>query len=487
MSLTTSLNIARSALNATGGQTAVVSRNIASVNDPNYTRRYANLTTLEGGGVSVSSIGRSTDKVLFDARLDASSQSTMQDSIVAALERLQNTVGDPESETSAAALIGKLNDALQLYATSPNDNAAAASAVARANDVARALNDATSAVQSVRSQADADMASSVGTINSLLSKLEEVNATIVGRSSTNEDISDYLDQRDKIISDLSQEIGIKTQIRGNNDLVVFTDSGVTLFETKARTVTFQATPGYNAATPGNAVYVDGVPVTGDSASMGIRSGRLAGLAAIRDDYAPRYQAQLDEIARGLIQSFAESDQSGGALPDVPGLFTWSGNPAIPGVGAVSGLAGEIRVAASVDPAQGGNAKLLRDGGISGNPAYVYNSTNAAGFTDRLQGLIDSLGASQAFDPSAGLGANATLASFASGSAGWLQEARKSATADATYSTALLNRATESLSNASGVNLDEEMTIMLELERSYQASAKLMSAVNDLFQTLLDSV
>jgi flagellar hook-associated protein 1 FlgK len=221
--------------------------------------------------------------------------------------------------------------------------------------------------------------------------------------------------------------------------------------------------------------------------MALHSGRLAGLAAIRDDYAPRYQAQLDEIARGLIQSFAESDQSGGALPDVPGLFTWSGDPAIPGTGAVSGLAGEIRVAASVDPAQGGNAKLLRDGGISGNPAYVYNSTNAAGFTDRLQGLIDSLGASQAFDPSAGLGANATLASFASGSAGWLEEARKSATADASYSTALLTRATESLSNASGVNLDEEMTIMLELERSYQASAKLMSAVNDLFQTLLDSV
>jgi flagellar hook-associated protein 1 FlgK len=386
-----------------------------------------------------------------------------------------------------AALVGKLNDALQLYATSPNDSAAAASAVARANDLTRALNDATAAVQTVRTEADADMASSVATINSLLAQLEEVNATIVGRSSSNEDISDYLDQRDKIITDLSQEIGIKTQVRGNNDIVVFTDSGVTLFETKARAVTFQATPGYNASTPGNAVYVDGVPVTGDTASMAIHSGRLAGLAAIRDDYAPRYQTQLDEIARGLIQSFAEQDQSASSLPDVPGLFTWSGAPAMPGMGSVTGLAGEIRVSASVDPAQGGNANLLRDGGISGNPAYVYNSTGAAGFSDRLQGLIDSLSAAQAFDPSAGLGANASLANYAASSAGWLQEARKSAAADASYSAALLSRATESLSNASGVNLDEEMTIMLELERSYQASAKLMAAINALFDSLLAAV
>jgi flagellar hook-associated protein 1 FlgK len=160
---------------------------------------------------------------------------------------------------------------------------------------------------------------------------------------------------------------------------------------------------------------------------------------------------------------------------------------MPGIGPVAGLAGEIRVNASVDPAQGGIVNLLRDGGISGNPAYVYNSTGAAGFSDRLQGLIDSLNASQAFDPSAGLGANASLANFASGSAGWLQEARKSAAADASYSTALLSRATESLSNASGVNLDEEMTIMLEVERSYQASAKLMSAIDALFDTLLATV
>ncbi len=42
--------------------------------------------------------------------------------------------------------------------------------------------------------------------------------------------------------------------------MVYTDSGVTLFETKARAVTFEPTIVYGAATTGNSVMVDGVPV-----------------------------------------------------------------------------------------------------------------------------------------------------------------------------------------------------------------------------------
>ena len=60
------------------------------------------------------------------------------------------------------------------------------------------------------------------------------------------------------------------------------------------------------------------------------SGRLTGFAAVRDSATVTYQNQLDEIARGLIEAFAESDQSASpSLPDVPGLFTYPGSPAIP--------------------------------------------------------------------------------------------------------------------------------------------------------------
>ena len=44
-----------------------------------------------------------------------------------------------------------------------------------------------------------------------------------------------------------------------------------------------------------------------------------------------------------------------------------------------------------------------------------------------------------------------------------------------------------LSNAVGVNLDDEYAQQLQLEQSYQASSKLITVVNSMFQTLLDAV
>ena len=80
----------------------------------------------------------------------------------------------------------------------------------------------------------------------------------------------------------------------------------------------------------------------------------------------------------------------------PGLFTYPGAPAIPASGLISaGLAGTITVAASVDQTVGGNPNLLRDGAISGNAAYTYNTGGEAGFFDALQQLVDDIAAKPA--------------------------------------------------------------------------------------------
>ena len=39
----------------------------------------------------------------------------------------------------------------------------------------------------------------------------------------------------------------------------------------------------------------------------------------------------------------------------------------------------------------------------------------------------------------------------------------------------------------GVNLDEEMTSLMSLERSYQASARLISTVNQMFDSLFRAI
>ena len=87
---------------------------------------------------------------------------------------------------------------------------------------------------------------------------------------------------------------------------------------------FVPTNGFDATISGNAVYIDGVALQAGDGSQTSATGELAAQLQIRDNIAPAYQSQLDEIARGLVVVFAEHDQSGSALPDLPGLFTWSG-------------------------------------------------------------------------------------------------------------------------------------------------------------------
>ena len=171
------------------------------------------------------------------------------------------------------------------------------------------------------------------------------------------------------------------------------------------------------------------------------------------------------------------------MPDVPGLFTYPGAPAMPATGADLGRAGRHDHAsiASVDQAVGGDPNLLRDGAISGNIAYLYNTTGDAGFFDRLQQLVDGIAASRAFDPAALAKPNASLIDFAGSSVSWLESQRKSASDESTYSQTLLERSAEALSNVNGVNMDDEMSFMLQVERTFSASSKLISTVDEMLR------
>lgn len=80
----------------------------------------------------------------------------------------------------------------------------------------------------------------------------------------------------------------------------------------------------------------------------------------------------------------------------------------------------------------------------------------------------------------------SLEDYANASVSWLQGARQTATDHADQSSALASQASEALSNATGVNLDAEMTNMLNLENSYRTTAKLLTTVSAMFSALLEA-
>ena len=486
MSLTSALDAAKSSLATTSAQASIISRNIAGANDPGYARKFAVIQTGIDGVGYISSISRATNSSLLAKRLATSSTAASQDILSTAFTQISQTVGATGDASSISSKLSALNSSLLAAAANPSNAVTLQSAVQSASDVAATLNGASSAVRDIRNTADSDMVQSVGTINSLLGQFKTANDAVVRGNFSGADTSASMDARDKILMSLSSEIGISVVPGRDQGLAIYTDSGVTLFNKDARSVTLGASKPLPAGTSGQAVMIDGVDVTSKSAPMGIKSGKLAGLAAVRDVIAPQYQKQIDEIARGLVKSFSETAQSGApGQPDQPGLFTWSGGPTMPGTGVTTGIAGSIRVNSAVDPSIGGNATLLRDGGISdpSGTAYQYNITGAAGYSARLQSLADAMTAAQPFDPAAGLDTSASVSTLATSLIGWVENGRQTATNLSVQQKAIRDQAAQALNSQTGVNIDDEMSRMLDIEHSYQASAKLISGIDSMFTSL----
>lgn len=490
MGLSTATTIADVGLRAIATETSIVSRNISGAQGTDYfSQRLAEIITTLSGPL-VGSVTRATNQAVFANMLSSTSAAAVQTALLAGLDTLDQTVGGASgsgSTNSPAALLANFQSALQAYSATPSNSSLAGAAVAAAKSLASSLNSATDTVQAARAQADHDMAASINNINSLLSKFQALNAQVVAGTAAGADVTDAQDSRDAILRQLAGEIGISPVTGPGNDISIYTDSGVTLFQGGvARTLTFTPTDTFTPATSGNQVYANGVLITGSSAPMPTQGGKLAGLAALRDNIAVTYQAQLDNIAGGLMDAFSESDQVGHG-PALLGLFTMAGATQPPT--ARTGLAGEIIVNRNVDPTQGGNANLLRDGGVSspGNPNYVYNKTGDASYNGRILELIGNFSSTRSFGSGTAIATSASLTGYVAASAGWLEGQRSAASNANSYQNTLLDTATSALSNATGVNLDQEMSKMLALEQSYGASAKLITTINSMVGDLLNAI
>ena len=483
MSLSSAINSAQTSLSNYATQTNILSKNISNASNTDYSRRNAALAT-SLGGAQVVTIQRAQDQVLFSKSISSASTASGQETLLAGLNNLKDIYGGNDYESAPATLIATMRDTLSSYAAKPGENTLAQTAVADANTVAIGLRDASAAVQDARFKADQEISRQVHTLNQLLADFETSNKAVYSGTQTGKDVSAELDQRDSILKKISEIIGVTTVSRTGNDMAIYTNDGTTLFETVARPVTFQASSGFAAGISGNSIFVDGVALDPGQGATTTARGSLPALLQIRDVFAPAVQDQLDEVARALIVTFAETDQSAiPTLPDAPGLFTWGGGTVPAGGTMIAGIAATITVNPALVQSLGGDPQLLRDGGING-AAYNANAAGNAGFSSLLDGYVLALETPMAFDPAAGLSASASLLDFAADSVGWLELNRSEA--DSAYETreATRYRSSEALSNETGVSLDEEMSMLLELEQSYKASARLISVVDEMLRALM---
>lgn len=462
MSLSTALSIAQTSLLNTSRQFGVVSRNISDASNPDYAHRSAVLSSL-APGARIVEIQRAANQALFSQNLSALSGWSAQSLLGEGLDRLALSVNGVDNGSSPAALLGELQKAIQFYSATPSNRTLAENTVEAARQLVSRLNDGTEAIQSFRADMDAQIATSVDELNNLLAQFKANNDQIINGTRANRDVLDALDKRDALLKKIAEIVPVSTIRRADNDMMIVTAEGATLFETVVRKVTFEPTIFYDAGVTGSGIRVDGVPIATGVGGNTNASGSLAAMLQLRDTVSGGMQTQLDEMARGLNTA-------------IPGLLTWGGALADPGI------AGRVSVNAAVDPNLGGNPELLRDGIlVNSNPA------GHGGFSDVLIGYLTAMDAPQTFVTASGATADVSLMNYSADALGWVAAQRKEAAAGSETKSALLMRTSAALSNATQVNMDEEMSLLLELEHSYSASARLIQTIDNMLATLLDAV
>jgi flagellar hook-associated protein 1 FlgK len=421
-----------------------------------------------------------------EARSEAASAGVLKDG----LTQIRNLFGGDGQENAPSTLISSMQVALRNAATDPSDPVLAGRALDAAKTLANSIRGSAAALAGQRNDIEARLGNEAEKLNVSLASFENLNSRIVAGTRLQQDTTDLRDQRDEVLRGISDVIGVKAFSRADNDMVLQTDSGVLMFETRARPISYQSASPLQAGQIGGRFMVDGVAVAGPNAVMPTGSGLVHGLISLRDGAALDAEAKLDETARMLISAFREKDQTAGGKPDIAGLFSADGLNNLPPDGVrVAGLAQRLNINVSVDPAKGGNINLLRDGGIGApNDAdYRSNTNGLSGFTARLNLLAQATDQAVAVDPNEGLGNSRSVADFSARAFGVIEETRKTATDKAEFSSIVLERSTQSLAAETGVSLDAEMARLLELERSYSASAKIIFVVDAMYESLLNAV
>ncbi|MFA8386668.1 MAG: flagellar hook-associated protein FlgK [Pelagibaca sp.] len=480
MSLSGALSNAMSGLSANARGTTVIASNIANALNETYGRRETSLSTnatQSSGGVIVAQVTRHADPIIAHqkrmALADASATST-QSRFHSDLEQL---VGSVDTLGSLADKLTRLETALLSAASNPSSETRLRNISFAAESFASGLRDASAGIDGLRARADANITSTVDRLNSGLSQLERLNAQIMTAKHLGQDAHGLMDRRDATIDSLAEIVPLHVVERDSGVIAVFTAQGRTLLDERAAQFSFNPTStilphmtvdnGLLSKLQLNGKHID-IPGTGM-----MNGGSLEAHFNLRDVSAPLAQRRLDAIARDAVDRFGPGGPDTTLASVDPGVFVEGSMPY--SGSAEIGLAGRITL----------NAKLS----ISTDEPWRWrDGINAseqgdAGQADLLLRLRGQMTAAQA-PVSSTLGlAPRSLVDHIQALSNDVAADRVRYSDSETAASAHLNDVREA-SAADGVNTDQELQKLIELEKSYAANARVVQVVDDMLSELL---
>jgi flagellar hook-associated protein 1 FlgK len=472
MSLTSALNSARNGLTTTQAMTQVTAGNIANAMTPGYVRREAILVTPnpEVGGAVVGAIRREIDASLVRMSRLENAKMAHHQAVHEGLRGYTIYLGQVGDGTSPAEKFSNFQTSLTALVNMPSSNGAQTAAVLAAEDLAQSIRGASELLYTTRSEVDMEIRYEVADLNQALYDLAALNQNTSSFGSGSPAAAEFADKRDSLLEQISSIIDIRTTETTDGVVSVYTTGGAALLEGKqVQDITYYAGDG--------TLRAGSQDITPNRAGVqGLEHGSLVGLTELNQEIIPRFQLQLDEYARSLIQSFENSDAS--LAPGQPGLFTDNGYAF--DATKLNGLASRLRVNDSVRAGTGSEVWRMRDGLGATQEGQASDAT-------QIQAFIDALALPANADPGTGIPTGTTVADFAAEfvTSQSNERARAESNYNAASSAAEIVRSARQ--NAEGVNIDEEMQKLLLIEQSYAANSKMLQAVSEMLDTLLAAV
>ena len=453
------LNVAVSGLLAQQRALNTVSHNLANASTPGYSRQRVDLaaalahpvpalnTAVGPGQIGTGVVAEQHTRVrdrFADITVRTQAALVGEWGAMASGLRALDTLIDEPGETGITALLSRYWSSWQGLTTQP-DSAASREAVRAAGvGLAEGLGDLRARLGQAVDEADARIGLQVDRVNELAAQVNQVNQRIAAIAATGQQPNDLRDLRDALVDELSGYASI-TVTAGADDKLSIAIGAQVLLDGSTDTVNPLAVDSAGAATVGGA-------------GTTLASGSLRGLVDLRDAVVggpSGYIAQLDTLAGALIASVNGLHAAG------VGMDGSTGAPFFTGTSAAD-IAVSPAVRASVDA-------IAAAGTAAGLPGDADTALAIA----QLQFLVQPIGAS-----------TTTLDGF-------YQQivARLGVDADRAYrmeqvQDGVLAAAHARRDSVSGVNMDEEAADMVRFTKSYNAAARMVTAVDEMLETLI---
>ena len=449
--LGTALNTALSALQANQIGLTVVSNNIANVNTPGYTRQRVLMQESPSVGASIR-VGTGVEVIgtealrdqLIERRLwketSAKALSDMTQQSLSDIEGLFNEAGD----TGLLPMLSDFYNSFQKLSTNPTSPELRQQVVTSALSLTRYINTRANDLRDMKTAADQAIQHDVSDANVLIEQIAVVSQHIKEVEIT-APANDLRDQRTLLIKQLSEIMNVK-ELDTNGTYQLTTGNNRPLVVAGA------AVPLEIGTTPGGMTTI--LSGTTDITSE-ITGGTIAAHVGFRDRSVPQYQQALDQMAYDLANQVnqihvASYDPDGG-----------------------TGLNFFTPIAAAADAA----LNLQLNTVIASDPRRVAASNQASGAGNEAAIAIGNL--VNAANPPRG-----TVVEQYRSLVFQIGSETASSEIESQQHAAMLTQLENLRSAVSGVSINEETTNIIQFQRAFQASARVVSVIDELLQTTL---